>query len=70
MKEEAIKAILKLLNSALSVKSIISIIVAIVFYKLSISGALDPSDVKGIILMVFTFFFGYQAGKDVKKTSE
>ena len=51
------------LSKMIDMKTILSFGVLIVFMVLSLTGTLGEDNVYSIILMTFTFFFGYQAGK-------
>jgi hypothetical protein len=47
----------------LKVKSILSLIIAVVFAEMAVTGGIDSKDTFMVIVMVFTFFFGKQDSK-------
>ena len=54
----------------LSVKSIVTIVLTVVFAVLSIRGSVTAQDFLTVFLMVISFYFGTQAEKKQSSTSE
>ncbi len=61
---------MKKLSKLIEVKSIISIIAAIIFAVLAIRGDLGTDNVMILLTLVFQSFFSYQAGKNKEKGEE
>lgn len=52
------------LNKLLSVKSIITIVLTILFFVLSVRGTINAQEVMTIFTVVISFYFGTQAKKE------
>ena len=50
------------------VKSLVTIILTIAFVVMALNGGVEPKDFYSIIVMVLTFYFGYQSAKSEDKT--
>ena len=57
---------LKNLAALLKVKTLVTLIVCIVFAVLALSGKISPNDVMQIVLIVIAFYFGTQNEKNSK----
>lgn len=55
---------MKPIEKLLDVKSLLSLVGAIVFLALAISGSLTTENVMVILVMIFQSFFGYQNTKE------
>ena len=54
----------KRLNKLLSVKSIITIVLTVLFFILSVKGTINAQEVMTIFTVVISFYFGTQAKKE------
>lgn len=52
------------LNKLLSVKSIVTILLTILFFVLAIKGTINSQEVMTIFTVVISFYFGTQAKKE------
>jgi hypothetical protein len=52
------------LNKLLTVKSIITIVLTILFFILSVKGTINAQEVMTIFTVVISFYFGTQAKKE------
>lgn len=64
------KELQKALVNLLKVKSVVTIILTVVFAYLSISGTVDGQQFLTVFSMVMAFYFGTQHGKKVKEEGE
>ena len=62
MKDKLIKLI--------DVKSIVTILITLVFCYLSVTGAITPEQFVTIFMMVVSFYFGVKSGQSKNATSE
>ena len=58
------KQVLKNLANLIKVKTIVTLVVAVVFAVLSLNGTISPDNVMIIISMVVSFYFGTQHEKE------
>lgn len=49
------------------VKSIVTILLTTAFVVMALKGGVEPKDFYSIIVMVLTFYFGYQSAKSEDK---
>lgn len=63
IKDSAIK-ILDNLAALLKVKSLLTVVMTIVFAILSIRGVIEPKDILTVFLMIVSFYFGTQSKKE------
>lgn len=64
------KDILKNLANLIKVKTIVTLIVILVFAVLAFRGVISPDNVMNIVLMVVAFYFGTQHEKKNTKGDE
>ena len=60
------KEVLKNLANLIKVKTIVTLVIILVFAVLALSGGISPDDVMDIVLMVIAFYFGTQHEKNKK----
>ncbi len=60
------KDILKNLANLIKVKTIVTLIVILVFAVLAFRGVISPDNVMNVVLMVVAFYFGTQHEKNKK----
>ena len=58
----------KIINRLVTVKSIVTIILAIVFAYLSVTGVIAPDKFQDIFYIVIAFYFGSQLEKTARDT--
>lgn len=63
IKDSAAK-ILDNLAALLKVKSLLTVVMTVVFAVLSLRGIIEPKDVLTVFLMIVSFYFGTQAKKE------
>ena len=51
------------IENLFKVKSLVTIMLTIAFGVMAIGGGVEPKDFYSIIVMVLTFYFGYQSAK-------
>lgn len=51
------------IENLFKVKSLVTIMLTIAFVIMAIGGGVEPKDFYSIIVMVLTFYFGYQSAK-------
>lgn len=51
------------IENLFKVKSFVTIMLTIAFVVMAIGGGVEPKDFYSIIVMVLTFYFGYQSAK-------
>lgn len=51
------------IENLFKVKSLVTIMLTIAFVVMAIGGGVEPKDFYSIIVMVLTFYFGYQSAK-------
>ena len=51
------------IENLFKVKSLVTIMLTIAFVVMAIGGGVNPKDFYSIIVMVLTFYFGYQSAK-------
>lgn len=51
------------IENLFKVKSLVTIMLTIAFVIMAIGGSVEPKDFYSIIVMVLTFYFGYQSAK-------
>lgn len=56
------------IENLFKVKSLVTIMLTIAFVVMALSGGVEPKDFYSIIVMVLTFYFGYQSAKSEDKT--
>lgn len=56
------------IENLFKVKSLVTIMLTIAFVVMAIGGGVEPKDFYSIIVMVLTFYFGYQSAKSEDKT--
>lgn len=56
------------IENLFKVKSLVTIILTIAFVVMALGGGVEPKDFYSIIVMVLTFYFGYQSAKSEDKT--
>ena len=52
-----------IIENLFKVKSLVTIMLTIAFVVMAIGGGVEPKDFYSIIVMVLTFYFGYQSAK-------
>ena len=52
------------LNKLLTVKSIVTIVLTVLFFVLAVTGAIGSQEVMTIFTVVISFYFGTQAKKE------
>lgn len=57
------ETLVKNLANLVKVKTIVTFIVVVIFAVLSLRGDISPDNVKDIVLMVISFYFGTQVEK-------
>lgn len=57
-----------LISNLFKVKSIVTIMLTSAFVAMSLRGKVEPKDFYSIIVMVLTFYFGYQSAKTEDQT--
>lgn len=57
-----------LISNLFKVKSLVTIMLTSVFVAMSLRGKVEPKDFYSIIVMVLTFYFGYQSAKTEDQT--
>ena len=56
------------IENLFKVKSFVTIMLTIAFVVMAIGGGVEPKDFYSIIVMVLTFYFGYQSAKTEDQT--
>ena len=56
------------IENLFKVKSLVTIMLTIAFVVMALGGGVEPKDFYSIIVMVLTFYFGYQSAKSEDKT--
>lgn len=56
------------IENLFKVKSLVTIMLTIAFVIMALGGGVEPKDFYSIIVMVLTFYFGYQSAKSEDKT--
>ena len=51
------------IENLFKVKSLVTIMLTVAFVVMAIGGGVEPKDFYSIIVMVLTFYFGYQSAK-------
>ena len=51
------------IENLFKVKSLVTIMLTIAFVVMALGGGVEPKDFYSIIVMVLTFYFGYQSAK-------
>ena len=64
------KDVLKNLANLIKVKTIVTLIVVVVFAVLALRGDISPDIVMNVVLMVIAFYFGTQHEKKTTKGDE
>lgn len=54
-------------ESLFKVKSLVTILLTTAFVVMALKGGVEPKDFYSIIVMVLTFYFGYQSAKSEDK---
>jgi hypothetical protein len=57
-----------LISNLFKVKSLVTIMLTSAFVAMSLRGKVEPKDFYSIIVMVLTFYFGYQSAKTEDQT--
>ena len=57
-----------LISNLFKVKSLVTIMLTSAFVAMSLRGKFEPKDFYSIIVMVLTFYFGYQSAKTEDQT--
>lgn len=57
-----------LISNIFKVKSLVTIMLTSAFVAMSLRGKVEPKDFYSIIVMVLTFYFGYQSAKTEDRT--
>lgn len=57
-----------LISNIFKVKSLVTIMLTSAFVAMSLRGKVEPKDFYSIIVMVLTFYFGYQSAKTEDQT--
>lgn len=55
------------IENLFKVKSLVTIMLTIAFVVMALGGGVEPKDFYSIIVMVLTFYFGYQSAKSEDK---
>lgn len=56
------------IENLFKVKSLVTIVLTVAFVIMALGGGVEPKDFYSIIVMVLTFYFGYQSAKSEDKT--
>lgn len=51
------------IENLFKVKSLVTIVLTVAFVIMALGGGVEPKDFYSIIVMVLTFYFGYQSAK-------
>lgn len=62
--KKAIAGIIANIGALFKVKSLLTVILTIVFSILALRGAMEPKDVLSVFLMIVSFYFGTQTKKE------
>lgn len=57
------------IENLFKVKSLVTIMLTAAFVAMALRGGVEPKDFYSIIVMVLTFYFGYQSAKSEDKTN-
>lgn len=60
----------KNLANLIKVKTLVTLALTIVFATLALTNRIEPSDFLTVFLMVVSFYFGTQSGKNAQKESD
>jgi uncharacterized protein (DUF486 family) len=58
-----LQELLKNLAALIKVKTIVTLVILVVFAVLSLNGTIQPDSVTNIVMMVISFYFGTQVEK-------
>lgn len=57
------------IENLFKVKSLVTILLTTAFVVMALKGGVEPKDFYSIIVMVLTFYFGYQSAKSEDKNN-